>query len=203
MTRVSLNQINSEIVKAITGINLEWGLAYETAKMCVFLSQHNIKYSREICYLLNKYKDIKYTPNLTCKEKESIFIAPFFAFSLLENIISNKCQWEGYVFAPQFLIAAIGMFAKEFNIKFSIKNKKNILIAKSNDSKVCVLKRNLNSDYYFISQEKTNIPQNNLSPLKKVNKYKIDDNDWSTILSFGKNSFVKDSISSKEKGAGY
>ena len=39
MTRVSLNQINSEIVKAIRGINLEWGLAYETAKMCVFLSQ--------------------------------------------------------------------------------------------------------------------------------------------------------------------
>ena len=76
------------------------------------------------------------------------------------------------------------MFAKEFNIKFSIKNKKNILIAKSNKSKVCVLKRNINSDYYFISQEKTNIPQNNLSPLKKVNKYKIDDNDWSTILSF-------------------
>ena len=203
MTRVSLNQINSEIVKAIRGVNLEWGLAYETAKMCVFLSQHNIKYSREICYLLNKYMDMKYTPNLICKEKESIFIAPFFAFSLLENIISNKSQWEGYVFAPQFLIAAIGMFAKEFNIKFSIKNKKNILIAKSNNSKVCVLKRNLNSDYYFISQEKLCIQSNNLSLLNKVNEYKIDDNDWSTILSFGKNSFVKDSISSKEKGAGY
>ena len=80
MTRVSLNQINSEIVKAIRGINLEWGLAYETGKMCVFLSQHNIKYSREICYLLNKYNEINYIPNLICKEKENSFYCSIFCF---------------------------------------------------------------------------------------------------------------------------
>ena len=90
MIQRSLNQIKSETIKAAKGIKLEHGLADDLGNMSALLAGHNINFSNDLCYLLNKYNKLKYYPNIICKSKKSALVAPFIAKSLIELVISKK-----------------------------------------------------------------------------------------------------------------
>ena len=203
MIQRSLNQIKSETIKAAKGIKLEHGLADDLGNMSAFLASHNINFSNDLCYLLNKYNKLKYYPNIICKSKKSALVAPFIAKSLIELIISKKIKWEGFVFSPQFLIASMSLFSKENNVKFSLKNQRNKLIAISQNSFMHIYTKSLKLDYYILSLDNSveNLKSSYL-PKNFINN-QIDDKEWKIIISYGKRTFVKDSVLSKEKGAGY
>tara|TARA_A100001011_G_C13940595_1_gene686969 strand:+ start:22 stop:633 length:612 start_codon:yes stop_codon:yes gene_type:complete len=203
MIRLSLNQIKTETIKAAKGIKLEYGLADDLGNMCACLADHNINFSNDICYLLNKYSKIKYYPNIICKNKQSALVAPFIAKSLTEFIICKKNKWEGYVFSPQFLIASMSLFSQENNIQFSLKDHKNKLVAITQNSHINLYTKSFKLSYYILSLERTvnNFKSSNLT--KDFVNYSIDEKEWKIITSYGKRTFVKDSTRSKEKGAGY
>ncbi len=203
MIQISLNQIKSETIKAAKGIKLEQGLADDLGDMSAFLADHNINFSTDLCYLLSKYNNLKYYPNIICKEKKSPLIAPFIAKSLIELIISKKINWEGFVFSPQFLIASMSIFSNENNLKFSLKNQRNELVAISQNSFIHIYTKSLKLDYFILSLDNSvkNLKSTYL-PKKFINN-QIDKKNWKIITSYGKRTFVKDSAQSKEKGAGY
>ena len=64
MIQLSLNQIKTETIKAAKGINLEHGLADDLGDMSVYLAGCKINFTKDICYLLNKYSNLKYYPNI-------------------------------------------------------------------------------------------------------------------------------------------
>ena len=85
MIQLSLNQIKTETIKAAKGINLEHGLADDLGDMSVYLADCKINFTKDICYLLNKYSNLKYYPNIICKNRESALVAPFIAKSLISK----------------------------------------------------------------------------------------------------------------------
>ena len=203
MIQLSLNQIKTETIKAAKGINLEHGLADDLGDMSEYLANCKINFTKDICYLLNKYSNLKYYPNIICKSKKSALVAPFIAKSLIEFIFCKKNKWEGYVFAPQFLIASMSLFSRENNIQFSLKDQKNELVAISQNSHTHIYTKSIKLDYYTLSLDKSVNILKSSNLTKNIVNHKINEKEWKIITSYGKRTFVKESIMSKEKGAGY
>ena len=107
------------------------------------------------------------------------------------------------MFSPQFLIAAMNIFSKENNIKISLKNQRNKLVALTQNSFVHIYTKSLKLDYYVLSLDKSfNKIKSSYLPKNLINN-SINNKEWKIITSFGKRTLVKDSLLSKEKGAGY
>lgn len=205
MVEKSINQIKSETFKALIGINLSKSLADDCSNLCCNLAKTKTPFLEDLITLLEKYKIKKINNNIINNETSKDLIAPFYGLNLIEYLASENINWSGNVIAPNYLISAMLIYNYENKKNFLLLNNKKKPIFCVYNSKIYLNKKKLTTNYYFV--------ETNLNTLKikkiKFNKILYSDrctvkkSEWNELLKYTKKTYVKESKSSKEKGAGY
>ena len=205
MVEKSINQIKSETFKALIGINLSHSLADDCSTLCSNLAKIKIPFLRDLINLLKKNKIEEANNNYKNKEITKDLIAPFYALNLIEYLACENISWSGNVIAPNFLISAMLIYNYENKKNFFLLNKKKMLVFCVYNSKFYINKKELKDNYYYIETELKSIKIKNINfnNIPYFDRCTVNSIEWNEILKYSKKTYVKESILSKEKGAGY
>jgi hypothetical protein len=203
---LSFNEIYSETQKAIRSLNIDWGIAKDTAILSRWLAQHEIYFLGSLL----KTTDLFTSQNISLSINKNSFEKPLsvalMGILLIEYVSANKIVWEGFLNSPKFLIAAMSIMASEQKINFELynKNKKLIAITENEKSYANFKDLELSTDYFILN---INV-QNQKHKLKKItpseinNASKVNEKCWNKLKLMAFETYVPDSEASLS-GAGY
>ena len=206
LIELSFNEIYSETQKAIRSLNIDWGIAKDTAILSRWLAQHEIYFLGSLL----KTTDLFTSQNISLSIDKNSFEKPLsvtlMGILLIEYVSANKIVWEGFLNSPKFLIAAMSIMASEQKINFELynKNKKLIAITENENSYANFKDLELSTDYFILN---INV-QNQKHKLKKItpseinNASKVNEKCWNKLKLMAFETYVPDSEASLS-GAGY
>ena len=206
MISVSLNEINSETYKALRSVKIEWSLAKDCANKAKWLAQHDQYFLGSILKTAELYKNKEISISINKNTSKKPLAAALVGLLLVEYVSEKKITWGGYVDSSKFLLAAMGIIAKEQQINLILENEQKDIIAFTKDKEIYV-NANLDtkiSSYYFLKTydfiKKKNIKFTNLKKNKNVTK--LNNKCWERLKSMAFETYVPESETSKS-GAGY
>ena len=206
LIELSFNEIFSETQKAIRSLNIDWGIAKDTAILSRWLAQHEIYFLGSLL----KTTDLFTSQNISLSIDKNSFEKPLsvtlMGILLIEYVSANKIVWEGFLNSPKFLIAAMSIMASEQKINFELynKNKKLIAITENETSYANFKDLELSTDYFSLNIS----VQNQKHKLKKImpseinNASKVNKKCWNKLKAMAFETYVPDSEASIS-GAGY
>ena len=206
LIELSFNEIYSETQKAIRSLNIDWGIAKDTAILSRWLAQHEIYFLGSLL----KTTDLFTSQNISLSIDKNSFEKPLsvtlMGILLIEYVSANKIVWEGFLNSPKFLIAAMSIMASEQKINFELynKNKKLIAITENETSYANFKDLELSTDYFILN---INV-QHQKHKLKKImpseinNASKVNEKCWNKLKAMAFETYVPDSEASIS-GAGY
>ena len=204
MVEKSINQIKSETLKALIGINLSKSLADDCSNLCCNLAKIKTPFLRDLITLLEKYKTKKINNSIDHKTSKDL-IAPFYGLNLIEYLSSENINWSGNVIAPNYLISAMLIYNHENKKNFLLLNNKKIPIFCIYNSKIYLNKKKLTNDFYYIETElyPSKIKKVKFNKILYYDRCYVNSIEWNELLKYSQKTYVKESKVSKEKGAGY
>jgi len=205
MVEKSINQIKSETFKALIGINISYSIAEDCSNLCCNLAKLNIPFLKDLITVLKQYEIKKNAAEVKNKKISKDLIAPFYSLSLIEYLASKNNNWYGKVIAPKYLISAMLIYNYENKKNFMLLNKKKIPIFCINNSLMYLSKSNLNDNFFYIETELNQplIANIKFNKIFYFDRCSLKTNQWNELLKYSKKTYVKESKTSKEKGAGY
>ena len=206
MISVSLNEIYSETYKALRSVKIDWSLAKDCANKAKWLAQHDQYFLGSILKTADLYKNKEISISINKNTSKKPLATALVGLLLVEYVSAKKITWGGYVDSSKFLLAAMGIIAKEQQINLILENEQKDIIAFTKDKEIYV-DANLDtkiSSYFFLKTydfiKKKNIKFTNLKKNKNVTK--LNDKCWERLKSMAFETYVPESETSKS-GAGY
>ena len=206
MLEISSNQIYSETYKALRSVDVDWGIAKDSANLCKWLAIHNQFFLGSILKTADLYK----CGNISISVNDNTFDKPLssalMGLVLVEYVASNNKAWEGYLNSPKFLVAAMALVAHEQKSYLKLSDKNKNLIAITDEDKLYVNINNLKNinGYFFLDVSKKitshNITELNLSDISFASK--VNEKCWEKLKLMAFDTYVPESDASKS-GAGY
>ena len=206
MLEISTNQIYSETYKALRSVNIDWGVAKDSANLCKWLAVHNQFFLGSILQTADLYKHGEICISLNNNTSKKPLSAALMGLTLVEYVAATKQGWEGYLNKPKFLIAAMALISNEQNIYLKLSDKNQDIIALTNNKKIYVNFQNFknSNQYFYLELCKQNVSHNvsqlDLSIKSFVSK--VNEKCWEKLKSMAFDTYVPESHSSKS-GAGY
>lgn len=206
MIKLSLNEIYSETYKAMRSLGIDWGIAKDCAVLTRWLAFHDQYFLGSILKTADMYKN----KEISLSIKENNFKKPLstnlMGMLLVEYIAAKKMVWEGYLYSPKFILAAMNIISIEQKVNMELRDKNNKVIAFTNSKKLYaqIEKLQPSNGYFFLSitieneinnldQILTTSPQNTSYVNKKC---------WHKLKAMAFETYVPESDTSRS-GAGY
>ena len=206
MISVSLNEIYSETYKALRSVNIEWSLAKDCANKAKWLAQHDQYFLGSILKTADLYKNKEISISINKNTSKKPLATALVGLLLVEYVSEKKITWGGYVDSSKFLLAAMGIIAKEQQINLILENEQKDIIAFTKDKEIYV-NTNLDTNvpsYFFLRTydfiKKKNTKFTSFKKNKDVTN--LNDKCWERLKSMAFETYVPESETSKS-GAGY
>ena len=206
MLEVSSNQIYSETYKALRSIDIDWGIAKDSANLCKWLATHNQFFLGSILKTADLYKSGNISTSVNDNTYDKPLSSALMGMVLVEYVASNNRTWEGYLNSPKFLVAAMDLISHEQKCHLELSDKHHNIIAITDKKKLYVDLNNLSNknEYFFL-----NVTQKNKNfNISELNSYdvsfatKVNKICWEKLKSMAFDTYVPESDASKS-GAGY
>ena len=206
MISVSLNEIYSETYKALRSVKIEWSLAKDCANKAKWLAQHDQYFLGSILKTADLYKNKEISISINKNTSKKPLATALVGLLLVEYVSAKKITWGGYVDSSKFLLAAMGIIAKEQKINLILENEQKDITAFTKDKAIYV-NTNLDTNvpsYFFLRTYDFIKKKNTKFTTFKKNKYVTNLNDkcWEKLKSMAFETYVPESETSKS-GAGY
>ena len=206
MISVSLNEIYSETYKALRSVKIEWSLAKDCANKAKWLAQHDQYFLGSILKTADLYKNKEISISINKNTSKKPLATALVGLLLVEYVSAKKITWEGYVDSSKFLLAAMGIIAKEQQINLILENEQKDITAFTKDKAIYV-NTNLDTNvpsYFFLRTydfiKKKNTKFTSFKKNKDVTN--LNDKCWERLKSMAFETYVPESETSKS-GAGY
>jgi len=206
MISVSLNEIYSETYKALRSVKIEWSLAKDCANKAKWLAQHDQYFLGSILKTADLYKNKEISISINKNTSKKPLATALVGLLLVEYVSEKKITWGGYVDSSKFLLAAMGIIAKEQQINLILENEQKDITAFTKDKAIYV-NTNLDTNvpsYFFLRTydfiKKKNTKFTSLKKNKDVTN--LNDKCWERLKSMAFETYVPESETSKS-GAGY
>jgi hypothetical protein len=206
MVKLSLNEIYSETYKAMRSLGIDWGIAKDCAVLTRWLAFHDQYFLGSILKTADMYKNKKISLSI----KENNFKKPLstnlIGMLLVEYIAAKKIVWEGYLYNPKFILAAMNIISIEQKINMELKDKNNKVIAFTNSKKLYaeIKELQISNGYFFLSikikNEVNNLDQILTTSLKNTSY--VNKKCWDKLKAMAFETYVPESKTSIS-GAGY
>ena len=206
MLEVSSNQIYSETYKALRSIDIDWGIAKDSANLCKWLATHNQFFLGSILKTTDLYKSGNISTSVNDNTYDKPLSSALMGMVLVEYVASNYRTWEGYLNSPKFLVAAMDLISHEQKSYLELSDENHNIIAVTDKEKLYVDLNNLSNTnmycYLNVAQKNTsnNINELNLSNVSFASR--VNEKCWEKLKSMAFNTYVPESDESKS-GAGY
>ena len=206
MLEISSNQIYSETYKALRSIDIDWGIAKDSANLCKWLATHNQFFLGSILKTTDLYKSGNISTSVNDNTYDKPLSSALMGMVLVEYVASNYRTWEGYLNSPKFLVAAMDLISHEQKSYLELSDENHNIIAVSDKEKLYVDLNNLSNKnkYYFLNVTQKN-KNYNLSELNSSDisfASKVNKKCWKKLKSMAFDTYVPESDESKS-GAGY
>ena len=206
MLEVSSNQIYSETYKALRSIDIDWGIAKDSANLCKWLATHNQFFLGSILKTADLYKSGNISTSVNDNTCDKPLSSALMGMVLVEYVASNNKAWEGYLNSPKFLVAAMDLISHEQKSYLELSDKNHNIIAKADKEKLYVDLNNLSNKnkYYFlnVTQKNKNYNISELNSSDILFASKVNEKCWKKLKSMAFDTYVPESDASKS-GAGY
>ena len=206
MLEVSSNQIYSETYKALRSIDIDWGIAKDSANLCKWLATHNQFFLGSILKTTDLYKSGNISTSVNDNSYEKPLSSALMGMVLVEYVASNNKPWEGYLNSPKFLVAAMALVAHEQKIYLELSDKNHDIIAITVKEKLHVDLKNLSNTnsfcYLNVTQKNTNYNISELNLYDMSFATQVNKICWEKLKSMAFDTYVPESDASKS-GAGY
>ena len=206
MISVSLNEVYSETYKALRSVNIEWSLAKDCANKAKWLAQHDQYFLGSILKTADLYKNKEISISINKNTSKKPLATALVGLLLVEYVSEKKITWGGYVDSSKFLLAAMGIIAKEQQINLILENEQKDITAFTKDKAIYV-NTNLDTNvpsYFFLRTydfiKKKNTKFTSFKKNKDVTN--LNDKCWERLKSMAFETYVPESETSKS-GAGY
>ena len=206
MISVSLNEIYSETYKALRSVKIEWSLAKDCANKAKWLAQHDQYFLGSILKTADLYKNKEISISINKNTSKKPLATALVGLLLVEYVSAKKITWGGYVDSSKFLLAAMGIIAKEQKINLILENEQKDITAFTKDKAIYV-NTNLDTNvpsYFFLRTydfiKKKNTKFTSFKKNKDVTN--LNDKCWERLKSMAFETYVPESETSKS-GAGY
>ena len=206
MISVSLNEIYSETYKALRSVKIEWSLAKDCANKAKWLAQHDQYFLGSILKTADLYKNKEISISINKNTSKKPLATALVGLLLVEYVSAKKITWGGYVDSSKFLLAAMGIIAKEQQINLILENEQKDITAFTKDKAIYV-NANLDTNvpsYFFLRTydfiKKKNTKFTSFKKNKDVTN--LNDKCWERLKSMAFETYVPESETSKS-GAGY
>ena len=206
MISVSLNEIYSETYKALRSVEIEWSLAKDCANKAKWLAQHDQYFLGSILKTADLYKNKEISISINKNTSKKPLATALVGLLLVEYVSEKKITWGGYVDSSKFLLAAMGIIAKEQQINLILENEQKDITAFTKDKAIYV-NTNLDTNvpsYFFLRTydfiKKKNTKFTSFKKNKDVTN--LNDKCWERLKSMAFETYVPESETSKS-GAGY
>ena len=206
MISVSLNEIYSETYKALRSVKIDWSLAKDCANKAKWLAQHDQYFLGSILKTADLYKNKEISISINKNTSKKPLATALVGLLLVEYVSEKKITWGGYVDSSKFLLAAMGIIAKEQQINLILENKQKDITAFTKDKAIYV-NTNLDTNvpsYFFLRTydfiKKKNTKFTSFKKNKDVTN--LNDKCWERLKSMAFETYVPESETSKS-GAGY
>ena len=206
MLEISSNQIYSETYKALRSIDIDWGIAKDSANLCKWLATHNQFFLGSILKTTDLYKSGNISTSVNDNTYDKPLSSALMGMVLVEYVASNYRTWEGYLNSPKFLVAAMDLISHEQKSYLELSDENHNIIAVTDKEKLYVDLNNLsnNNKYYFLNvtqkNKNYNISELNSSDISFASK--VNKKCWKKLKSMAFDTYVPESDESKS-GAGY
>tara|TARA_A200000113_G_scaffold157766_1_gene142388 strand:- start:554 stop:1174 length:621 start_codon:yes stop_codon:yes gene_type:complete len=206
MISVSLNEIYSETYKALRSVKIDWSLAKDCANKAKWLAQHDQYFLGSILKTADLYKNKEISISINKNTSKKPLATALVGLLLVEYVSAKKITWGGYVDSSKFLLAAMGIIAKEQQINLILENEQKDITAFTKDKAIYV-NTNLDTNvpsYFFLRTydfiKKKNTKFTSFKKNKDVTN--LNDKCWERLKSMAFETYVPESETSKS-GAGY
>ena len=206
MISVSLNEIYSDTYKALRSVKIEWSLAKDSANKAKWLAQHDQYFLGSILKTADLYKNKEISISINKNTSKKPLATALVGLLLVEYVSEKKITWGGYVDSSKFLLAAMGIIAKEQQINLILENEQKDITAFTKDKAIYV-NTNLDTNvpsYFFLRTydfiKKKNTKFTSFKKNKDVTN--LNDKCWERLKSMAFETYVPESETSKS-GAGY
>ena len=206
MISVSLNEIYSETYKALRSVKIDWSLAKDCSNKAKWLAQHDQYFLGSILKTADLYKNKEISIAINKNTSKKPLATALVGLLLVEYVSAKKITWGGYVDSSKFLLAAMGIIAKEQQINLILENKQKDITAFTKDKAIYV-NTNLDTNvpsYFFLRTydfiKKKNTKFTSFKKNKDVTN--LNDKCWERLKSMAFETYVPESEISKS-GAGY
>ena len=206
MLEISSNQIYSETYKALRSIDIDWGIAKDSANLCKWLATHNQFFLGSILKTTDLYKSGNISTSVNDNTYDKPLSSALMGMVLVEYVASNYRTWEGYLNSPKFLVAAMDLISHEQKSYLELSDENHNIIAVTDKEKLYVDLNNLSNKnkYYFLNvtqkNKNYNISELNSSDISFASK--VNKKCWRKLKSMAFDTYVPESDESKS-GAGY
>ena len=206
MLEISSNQIYSETYKALRSLDIDWGIAKDSANLCKWLATHNQFFLGSILKTTDLYKSGNISTSVNDNTYDKPLSSALMGMVLVEYVASNYRTWEGYLNSPKFLVAAMDLISHEQKSYLELSDENHNIIAVTDKEKLYVDLNNLsnNNKYYFLNvtqkNKNYNISELNSSDISFASK--VNKKCWKKLKSMAFDTYVPESDESKS-GAGY
>ena len=206
MISVSLNEIYSETYRALRSVNIEWGLAKDSANKAKWLVQNGQNFLGSILKTADLYQKKEISISINENTSKKPLASALMGLLLVEYVSANKITWEGYIDNSKFLLAAMGIIAEEQQINLTLENEQKEIIAFTKEKKIYV-NSNLDTTVTSYSSLKTyNYIEEKNTKFTSFKKNKevtnLNDKCWERLKLMAFETYVPESETSKS-GAGY
>jgi hypothetical protein len=206
MLEVSSNQIYSETYKALRSIDIDWGIAKDSANLCKWLATHNQFFLGSILKTADLYKSGNISTSVNDNTYDKPLSSALMGMVLVEYVASNNRTWEGYLNSPKFLLAAMALLSDEQKNYLKLSDKHNNIIAITEKKKLYVdLNSFIHTDEYFFLNVSNKILNHNITEMDLTDisfTSKVNTKCWEKLKLMAFDTYVVESDASKS-GAGY
>jgi hypothetical protein len=206
MVQLSLNEIYSETQKALRSLGIDWGIAKDCAVLTRWLALHNQYFLGSILKTADMYKNKKVSISIQENNFKKPLSANLMGMLLVEYIAAKKIVWEGFLYNPKFILAAMNIIAIEQKINMELRDKNNKVIAFTNNKKLYadIIQLKTSNGYFFLSLEinnKINKLDKFVTPSAQNTSY-VNEKCWNKLKAMAFETYVPESETSIS-GAGY
>ena len=136
MLEISSNQIYSETYKALRSIDIDWGIAKDSANLCKWLATHNQFFLGSILKTADLYKSGNISTSVNDNTHDKPLSSALMGMVLVEYVASNNRTWEGYLNSPKFLVAAMDLISHEQKSYLELSDENHNIIAITDKEKL-------------------------------------------------------------------
>ena len=206
MLEISLNQIYSETYKALRSLDIDWGIARDSANLCKWLAVHNQLFLGSILKTSDLYRCSNISISINDNTSEKPLSAALMGMVLVEYVAARNKAWEGYLNSPKFLIAAMALLSYEQKSFLKLSDKHKNIIAVTDKKKLYVdLNSFINTDEYFFLNVSNKSINHNITEMDLTDisfTSKVNEKCWEKLKLMAFDTYVVESDKSKS-GAGF